>query len=393
MNPQLILRQTWALFVDAYRELNARKLFWITMILSGLVVGIFAALGISDRGISIFGWHPAFLAQVTTDVIAPSVFYKGMFANLGIGLWLTWIATILALISTAGLIPELITGGSIETMLSKPIGRLRLFLTKYLTGLLFVALQVAVFSAGSFLVIGIRGGVWEPAIFLAIPIVVVFFSYLFSVCALLGLVTRSTIAALLLTSLCWAMLFVVNLADQTLVFLETNQRLIIEEREDRLELMERNAVRLAQIREHDSVEAAEAAGYTPTPEDLASANPFVGTQRSLLESDRESLDDLSFWTGLVVGLKTALPKTSETTALLERNLIDLSELPQPDEDAPVDLELTQANQDIVVDDEELSFAVQERLRSRSVWWIVGTSLIFEGVILAIAGLIFARRDF
>ena len=31
--------QTWALFVDAYRELNARKLFWITLILS-LLAGV-----------------------------------------------------------------------------------------------------------------------------------------------------------------------------------------------------------------------------------------------------------------------------------------------------------------------------------------------------------------
>lgn len=387
----MILRQTWALFVDAYRELNARKLFWITMILSGLVVLLFASLGINDKGIHFFTWHISFI-PITSELVEPATFYKGLFSNLGIGIWLSWIATILALISTAGLIPELITGGSIETMLSKPIGRLRLFYTKYITGLLFVGLQVAVFSLGCFLVFGIRGGVWEPGIFLAIPIVVVFFSYLFAVCALLGLITRSTIAALLITGLFWAMLFVVNLADGILVSIETQQRLVLEERERRLEVMEANALIMAQRNAHGSVDAAEDAGYEPTADELAAANPFVAQQSARLDADRESLDEVSFWGGLVVGIKTALPKTSETIGLLERNLIDLSELPdQSDEAAGVDFE--DLDQDIEVDQDELSLRVQERFRERTTLWVIGTSLIFEGVILLIAGVIFARRDF
>lgn len=388
----MILRQTWALFVDAYRELNARKLFWITMILSGLVVAIFAALGIDEQGISLFVWHLDFI-PITSEVLAPSTFYKSLFSSLGIAIWLSWIATILALISTAGLIPELITGGSIETMLSKPIGRLRLFYTKYLTGLLFVALQVAVFSLGSFLVIGIRGGVWEPGLFLAIPIVVVFFSYLFGVCALLGLVTRSTIAALLITGLFWAMLFVVNFADSILVTIQTQQRLVIEERERRLDIMKGNALIIAQRNEHGSVEAAEAAGFEPTDEQLAQANPFVAQQLARLEDEREAFGELSFWTDLVVGVKTVLPKTSETIGLLERNLIDLSELPDQGDREPPGLDLEDPNQDIQVDQDELSRAVQERFRDRSTLWIIGTSLAFEFVVLAIAGVIFARRDF
>ena len=31
------MTQTMAIFLDAYRELNSRKLFWITLILSGVV--------------------------------------------------------------------------------------------------------------------------------------------------------------------------------------------------------------------------------------------------------------------------------------------------------------------------------------------------------------------
>ncbi|MFM9146426.1 MAG: ABC transporter ATP-binding protein, partial [Phycisphaerales bacterium] len=73
---------------------------------------------------------------------------------------------------------EIEASGSIDRMLSKPISGGRLFLTRGGTGLFFAGFQALVFVTASFLVIGIRGGVWEPELFVAVPTVVVFFSYL-----------------------------------------------------------------------------------------------------------------------------------------------------------------------------------------------------------------------
>ena len=47
---------------------------------------------------------------------------------------------------------------------------------------------------------------WEPRLFLAIPIVLCLFSYLYAISVLLGVITRSTIATLLLTVLLWAII-------------------------------------------------------------------------------------------------------------------------------------------------------------------------------------------
>src|SRR5262249_47022240 len=140
-------------------------------------------------------------------------FYKYWFFTIGFKLWLTWAATILALVSTASIIPDFVGSGAIELSLSKPIGRARLFLTKYLAALLFVALQVGLFSVLAFLVVGIRGESWVPELFLAIPLVLLMFSYLYSFCALIGLLTRSTIAALLLTILVWVLIFMTHTAE------------------------------------------------------------------------------------------------------------------------------------------------------------------------------------
>ena len=172
------MRQTVALFVDAYRELNHRRLFWVTIVLSGLVVAAFAAIGNDEEGLTILHWSIPF-PFVSTNFIPRADFYKFTFAQLGVGYWLGWIATIIGLVSTASIFPDFVDRGSIDLMLSKPIGRTRLFFTKFLTGLLFAGLQVTVFTLASFLVIGLRGGDWEPWIFISIPLVLLFFSYLF----------------------------------------------------------------------------------------------------------------------------------------------------------------------------------------------------------------------
>lgn len=382
----MILTQTIALFVDAYRELNAKKLFWITMGLSLFVVLIFAAIGINAQGITFFGMKLSFL-PLTTSLIPKDVFYLQLFSSLGIGLWLTWIATILALISTSSIIPDLISGGVIETTLSKPISRLRLFLTKYTTGLIFVALQVGVFTLASFLVIGVRGQIWEARLFLAIPIVLAFFSYLYAVSAFVGMITKAAMPAILVTCLFWTMLFVINIADNALVGIGTSMQLMQEARQEKIEQIESNTSRLI-ISEMERNEPGSGEGYEPTDDEIDARNSFLPMMRTDLEEDEKGIKQLKLWTNIVVGIKTVLPKTQETSALLERTLIDPEKIPVPEVDEgqnnPMDLQ---------VDQTELSRRVEDIYRSRSLWWILGTSFIFEGVLLLFCCWRFTRRDF
>ena len=183
------------------------------MVLSVVVIGVFSAVGATNDTLSVLWW------DVPGDFPNAKLMYKMIFSQFVIGFYLTWIAAILALISTASIFPDFLTGGAIDLYLSKPIGRGQLFLTKYVAGLLFVTLQVGVFSVAGFLVMGIRGHSWEPGLFLAIPIVVVFFSYLYGICALVGVMTRSTMAALLLTILAWFFIWTIDRAD---AFLTSN---------------------------------------------------------------------------------------------------------------------------------------------------------------------------
>jgi hypothetical protein len=391
-----------ALLLDTYRQLNSQKLFWITLALSGLIVLGFACIGINENGITLLWFEVgSFGGAITSALMSPAQLYKQLFVSFGVGFWLSWLATILALVSTAGMIPSFIAGGAIELTLSKPVSRIKLFLYKFLMGLLFSALQVAVFSTACFLLIGIRGGDWQPKVFLAIPLVVLFFSYLFSLCALIGLVTRSTMAALLLTLLCWLGLFGLNATDAVMLQLKHVSLMQVENIPKRMEVQEREATRAYQVFWYQeqglTKQQAEEQGKSPpppTPDRLREINPRLASLTRDLDEARNDVDKWTMWSRLVFGVKTLFPKTSETTELLSRTLRkDLSPFRSDDQaeataDTPVELTNLSPREQ-----RELERRIMQEIDSRSLWWVLGTSIVSELVILAICCVIFVRRDF
>ena len=379
----LAITQTRAMLVDAYRELNAKKLFWVTLILSGVLVLVFALLDKQGRSVTFAG----FQLDLPLD-FDRTLFFKVLFTQFGISVWLTWAATILALISTAGIIPDLISSGTVEMLVSKPVSRVRLLLTKFTFGLLFVALQVSVFSVGCFLVFGLKGVFWEPRILLAVPIVVVFYSYLFCVCVLMGLLLKSTVSALLLTLLFWLVMFIVNATDAGLLTAKGISQAEVDRARPRVEQLE-----LATIASLEQ-QYADGSGEAPSAEDdeaLDRANPLLASRRRRLASAEEELASWTKWSDRVGIAKTILPKTAETIGLLERSMIDVSELEALQGDGG-DWRPPDADEDWV-SPEEGARAAEAELRERGIWWIVGTSLVFEGVILGFACWRFAKRDF
>ncbi|MFB3890913.1 MAG: ABC transporter permease [Phycisphaerae bacterium] len=401
------MSQTLAIFVDQYRALKARKMFWIVLAISGLVVLAFGAIGIDDKGMTILGWSIG-LEMLSTSHMTRAFFYKSLFSGLGIGFWLSWLAALLALISTGGIFPEFISSGAIDLTLSKPISRIRLFLTQYVAGLLFVTLQVGIFCCASFLVLGLRGGVWEPWLFLAVPLVVAFFSFLFSVCVLLGVWTRSTVAAILLTLLFWFLLYILNTADAGLLVFKASmeqeaarsdkQLRRVQEQIHQAEGGEDARTGGQEERRTGSSHPASQASLPPVvpssrPASAASARRTSGPSESMdslkaregrLQQERDerlaTAAALGKWNRVIYWIKTFLPKTSETVALLERAMVtkaDMPDLPRASPDAP----------DRGAED------VTKELQGRSVAWVLGTSLAFEAVILALACFIFCRRDY
>ncbi len=382
-----MITQTLAIFHDAYRELNSRKMFWIVMILSGLAICSFAIVGVGKKSLTLLWFE---LPALASD---PAHLYKWLFSNIVVGGWLTWIATILALISTAGIFPDFVSGGSIDLFLSKPISRLRLFLTKYLTGLLFVFLQVTLFCAASLLVLLVRGRIWQPGLFLAVPIVVVFYSYLYSVCTLLGILTRSTLAALLLTLLFWIFIVGISFTETQLL----DWRLTLKYQSANYSAQIQNFDRRIEIMSRPPATSTPATGPTTHPaqrmiDDFIRTRDHLVTQRddaARAEGKVAYIHHIAYW------VKTIVPKTKATTDLLDRRLFSDAELAESADRAKRDAEATGEGEfgELMRNATSAEIERKQINRHRSVAWIVGTSVLFEAVVLTLAAWIFHRRDF
>jgi hypothetical protein len=374
----------YALLLDAYRQLCSAKLFWLTLGLSGLVVLAFGCIGFNDEGISLFFG----LMQVESEVVHAGSpwargLYIGMYSSFLVTIWLGWIATVLALISTCTIFPEFIRGGAIELSLSKPIGRLQLFFMKYAASLLFVVLQVLVFCVGIFLCVGLRLGEWNWAIFYAIPIITVFYSYLFSVCVLVGMVTRSGITALLITGLFWMGLFSTQAAEGVLNLFVTEQRVTIERFEEgiakaRMELAELEAGSTTDIR--------------------------IQRMKDRIESFQEDVNDakvlfdkIDVWHRPVTWSIAVLPKTGQTIGLLDRWLddgsgFDITALMRGDMQGLEEVEEFDPTT-YGARKRETNRRLDEDYSEKSLWYVVGTSLLFEGFVLALASWYVCKKDF
>ncbi len=367
-----ILRESWL-------SLRAEWLFKGVMGLNVIVIVAYASIGFDKTGISLFYG----LTHIESEFIyagspMSKTLYLGIYSAFIVNMWLAWAASILALISTSSIFPSFLSAGAVELVVSRPTRRSTIFFVKYTGGLLFVVMQVSVFTLGAFLAAGWRVGAWDPAIFLAIPIVTLFYSYLFCVNVLVGVITRSTLIALLATLLFWFSSFSVRTADD-----------IMSQSTFRLDAtIARSEERVAQLDAEATV--AEEAGDDVGVEDAE--HWALGPQEEL-EQAHKAQGQLAPWAAMVSGIRTVLPETARTLGLLHRALerntdTTLMELMsgaafQDDDEPPRDLS----------EKEEAQARHMEKEEQIPAWSIILKSLIFEGVVLIVALIIFRRRDF
>lgn len=130
-------------------------------------------------------------------------------APLGLGLFLiedqvvngigSAITLLISVIITAFFIPNLLRKGALDLIIAKPIGRVPLLIYKYLGGCTFIFL-IALYTIGAvWIVLGVRTGHFDPRFLVVVPAVTFTFALLYAFSTLVGVFTRSAIAAILLT--------------------------------------------------------------------------------------------------------------------------------------------------------------------------------------------------
>ena len=343
------MRQEMAILMDSFRLLQARKLFWIVLSISGMVALTYASIGFTDTGMSVgFGWKEIDNPIIRKGTPESEAFYLLLFTDVIVRFWLAWIAVILALVSCASIFPEFLKAGSIEVFLSKPIGRVRLFIWKYIGSLLFVAVQVGLFAVIAFFAIGFRLGEWNFSIFWAVPLVTFVFSLVYCVAVLIGVASRSTLFALLGAVLFWGMTLMVQWSEDVLY---------------------KFAYMMPQLQMQVDVQTGEVTATDGQTEETALVKAH----------------------STVKAIAAPLPKTRDCTMFLKR-LIKFEK--RDSMLAGVDLGLMLSGGDMPREDQKAYEKAAEAYEKRhSAAYAIGTSAAFELVVLALAAGLFVRRDY
>lgn len=338
------MNQVLAILWESYRMLKARILFWVVLGISVLVSGVFASIGITDEGYSIlFG-----LFDVEADLVSSSsgngeLFYMVIFTNLIVKWWLGWFGIALALISCCSIFPEFLLAGSVDVAVSKPIGRIQLFLVKYMGSLLFVFLQVGVFCLIVFVALGLRMGHWNWSVFWAVPLLVFVFSLIYCVGVLVSVWSKSTLLSLLTMFLLWGGAWGIQLAEGMFY------------------------------------------GLSYGAEELGVKMDMTTGEGSDLESGE--LDEMKKVYDGIKMVSWILPKTREVTLMVNQK-IQLKTSGK-----------TLAGMNLLAflsDDSMAAFQSKENQKAakrHSLFYIIGSSALFELIILSLACWKFYRRDY
>ncbi len=335
-----------AIFMDSFRLLQARRLFWISFAISLVVALTYASIGFDQKGMSFFFGLKHFDNPVLqADKPEAAAFYVLLFTDGIVKWWLAWFAIALALISTTGIFPDFISEGSIGISVSKPVGRLRLFLLKFAGGLLFVALQMAMFALIVFLAIGLRLGEWNLTIFWAVPVVSFVFALLYSVAVFIGVWTRSTLFALLGTFSIWLLSWMTH-GTEYLLYKTAH---VIPESGISMDLQTGEVSQSAQ-------EVSKDQGWVKAHQ-------------------------------MTQSLGMPLPKTRDCTVYLNR-LIQMKER----ESLLSGISLMDLLTGVIPSPLQVK-AMKKAEQRHSAWYVFGTSAVFGGVMLSLAAWIFCRRDY
>jgi ABC-type transport system involved in multi-copper enzyme maturation permease subunit len=130
------------------------------------------------------------------------------------------VTLIISVVITAFFIPNMLRKGSIDLLISKPIGRVQLLVYKYIGGLTFIFLLSSFTIGGVWLVMALRSGSWDPTFLLVIPVLTFTFAILYSVSTVVAVYTRSAIAAILVSI---GFMFAMYLIGQAKSFFDANK--------------------------------------------------------------------------------------------------------------------------------------------------------------------------
>jgi ABC-type transport system involved in multi-copper enzyme maturation permease subunit len=198
------MRPIYGLLELTVRELWAKRIVLGLFVVSTLVLIVVTfALNLevvegSLRGFRLFGEEsaappegpsgPQEKMSLTAVVVAAEAIVAGT---------VYWIGILLSLFATSGLFATLQAPGRVELLLSKPLSRLEALLGHVLGVWTAVGTLIVYLMGGTWLIMSLKSGVWNPRFLLSIVIVIGMFGAMYAAVLLMSTLTESTALTLI----------------------------------------------------------------------------------------------------------------------------------------------------------------------------------------------------
>ena len=209
-----------AVILDSFHAAAHSRILWITMVLVSVFLASIYPLSLDEVQTDLIGtglqlryagrdFGPVIQIPAQTSVELRAI-ALAWFMDHVVDFIVGFFGIFVALVVSCGVIPETYRTGSVELLLSKPIHRPCLFMAKFVGGCIFVLLNISYLICGLFFIVGLRWGLWDVRILIAIPVFVFYFMLLFSISAMVGLFSRRAILSLFAALMFWGICILVG---------------------------------------------------------------------------------------------------------------------------------------------------------------------------------------
>lgn len=171
-----------AIIENTFREGIAKKTILTILILNTLIIGFFLiALGAAQDTLFIFGMD---LEQAPEEVLRA--------VEAGIVAFFYQISIFIGVFAISSFFPNMQEKGTIDLLLSRPMSRFNIYLAKFIGCALVVLLIIGYLILGTWLVIGLKTGVYHIEYLYTIPVFMLIFAAFLGFVAMMGILSRNS---------------------------------------------------------------------------------------------------------------------------------------------------------------------------------------------------------
>ena len=192
------------IILNTFREAIAKKIFIGYYIIYTIIILVFLFAVNLDTVEGVISLTDVQQSVVSLQAIMTSVSYL--------------LVLIFCIISSASFIPSMVDKGTVDLLLSKPLSRFKILISKYLGAVIFVGISLVYFIGAIWLILSLKSGFWNFNFLFTILSLTFAFAVMYSIVVLIGLTTQSSIIAILINLFLLFVICPILAARETVIF-------------------------------------------------------------------------------------------------------------------------------------------------------------------------------